>query len=64
VAMETKTDVMHRRNPMLTRRALLTHIHGDSATFPFFAGRTSTPEMALPEERGYSPNASPMWCTA
>src|SRR5260221_2930799 len=27
-----------------------THIHGDPATFPWFAGRTYTPEMALPEE--------------
>jgi hypothetical protein len=27
-----------------------THIHGDPAQFPFFAGRTYTPEMALPEE--------------
>ena len=27
-----------------------THIHGDPAYFPFFAGRTYTPEMALPEE--------------
>src|SRR5471032_1993989 len=27
-----------------------THIHGDPAKFPFFAGRTYTPEMALPEE--------------
>ena len=27
-----------------------THIHGDPARFPFFAGRTDTPEMALPEE--------------
>ena len=27
-----------------------THIHGDPAHFPFFAGRTYTPEMALPEE--------------
>jgi len=27
-----------------------THIHGDPQTFPFFAGRTYTPEMALPEE--------------
>src|SRR5215470_10824798 len=27
-----------------------THIHGDPARFPFFAGRTYTPEMALPEE--------------
>jgi predicted TIM-barrel fold metal-dependent hydrolase len=27
-----------------------THIHGDPGLFPFFAGRTYTPEMALPEE--------------
>ena len=27
-----------------------THIHGDTAQFPFFAGRIYTPEMALPEE--------------
>jgi predicted TIM-barrel fold metal-dependent hydrolase len=27
-----------------------THIHGDPQTFPFFAGRVYTPEMALPEE--------------
>src|ERR671928_36468 len=27
-----------------------THIHGDPTRFPFFAGRTYTPEMALPEE--------------
>lgn len=27
-----------------------THIHGDPGQFPFFAGRTYTPEMALPEE--------------
>ncbi len=27
-----------------------THIHGDPAKFLFFAGRTYTPEMALPEE--------------
>jgi predicted TIM-barrel fold metal-dependent hydrolase len=27
-----------------------THIHGDPATFPFFAGRVYTPETALPEE--------------
>jgi predicted TIM-barrel fold metal-dependent hydrolase len=27
-----------------------THIIGDPATFPFFAGRTYTPETALPEE--------------
>ncbi len=27
-----------------------THIHGDPKRFPFFAGRTYTPEMALPEE--------------
>src|SRR6266446_8285616 len=27
-----------------------THIHGDPTQFPFFAGRTYTPEMALPEE--------------
>src|SRR5438270_12957792 len=27
-----------------------THIHGDPATFPWFAGRTYTPEMALPED--------------
>src|SRR6516164_4528613 len=27
-----------------------THIHGDPANFPWFAGRTYTPEMALPEE--------------
>ena len=27
-----------------------THIHGDPATFPFFAGRVYTPEIALPEE--------------
>ena len=25
-----------------------THIHGDPAKFPWFAGRTYTPEMALP----------------
>lgn len=27
-----------------------THIHGDTAKFPYFAGRTYTPEAALPEE--------------
>src|SRR5438309_12109584 len=27
-----------------------THIHGDPAKFPFFVGRTYTPETALPEE--------------
>jgi predicted TIM-barrel fold metal-dependent hydrolase len=27
-----------------------THIHGDPAQFPFFAGRVYTPETALPEE--------------
>src|SRR3954468_16048622 len=27
-----------------------THIHGDPEKFPFFAGRTYTPEQALPEE--------------
>jgi predicted TIM-barrel fold metal-dependent hydrolase len=27
-----------------------THIHGDPAKFPFFAGRVYTPEQALPEE--------------
>jgi len=27
-----------------------THIHGDPAKFPFFAGRTYTPEPASPEE--------------
>jgi len=27
-----------------------THIHGDPAEYPWFAGRTYTPEMALPEE--------------
>jgi predicted TIM-barrel fold metal-dependent hydrolase len=27
-----------------------THIHGDPTRFPFFAGRTYTPETALPEE--------------
>src|SRR5260221_6707342 len=27
-----------------------THIHGDPAKYPWFAGRTYTPEMALPEE--------------
>ena len=27
-----------------------THIHGDPARFPFFAGRTYTPEPALPDE--------------
>ena len=27
-----------------------THIHGDPERFPFFAGRTYTPETALPEE--------------
>jgi predicted TIM-barrel fold metal-dependent hydrolase len=27
-----------------------THIHGDPARFPWFPGRTYTPEMALPEE--------------
>src|SRR6185436_14699234 len=27
-----------------------THIHGDPENFPFFAGRTYTPEAALPEE--------------
>src|SRR5258708_35090375 len=27
-----------------------THIHGDPAKFPWFAERTYTPEMALPEE--------------
>jgi len=27
-----------------------THIHGDPAKYPWFSGRTYTPEMALPEE--------------
>src|SRR6266705_5511150 len=27
-----------------------THIHGDPEKFPFFAGRTYTPELASPEE--------------
>jgi predicted TIM-barrel fold metal-dependent hydrolase len=27
-----------------------THIHGDPAKFPYFAGRVYTPELALPEE--------------
>jgi predicted TIM-barrel fold metal-dependent hydrolase len=27
-----------------------THIHGDTAKFPFFAGRVYTPELASPEE--------------
>src|SRR5256714_14193162 len=27
-----------------------THIHGDTAQFPFFSGRVYTPEMAMPEE--------------
>jgi predicted TIM-barrel fold metal-dependent hydrolase len=27
-----------------------THIHGDAAKFPFFAGRAYTPELASPEE--------------
>src|ERR1700712_5567837 len=27
-----------------------THIHGDPVKFPWFPGRTYTPEMALPEE--------------
>ena len=27
-----------------------THIHGDPAKFPWFAGRVYTPEMATPEE--------------
>ena len=27
-----------------------THIHGDTATFPYFEGRVYTPEAALPEE--------------
>ena len=27
-----------------------THIHGDPAKYPWFAGRTYTPELALPEE--------------
>src|SRR6476620_10411805 len=27
-----------------------THIHGDPAKFPYFAGRVYTPEIALPEE--------------
>src|SRR5262249_9541181 len=27
-----------------------THIHGDPVKFPWFAGRTYTPETALPEE--------------
>src|SRR4029453_5924256 len=27
-----------------------THIHGDPAKFPWFAGRPYTPEMGLPEE--------------
>src|SRR5258705_5786264 len=27
-----------------------THIHGDPAKFPYFAGRVYTPETALPEE--------------
>ena len=27
-----------------------THIHGDPAKYPWFPGRTYTPEMAMPEE--------------
>ena len=27
-----------------------THIHGDPAKYPWFAGRTYTPELATPEE--------------
>src|SRR5215203_2507398 len=27
-----------------------THIHGDPAKYPWFPGRTYTPEVALPEE--------------
>src|SRR6201996_1381749 len=34
-----------------------THIHGDPAKFPWFAGRTYTPETAVPEEMGALHNA-------
>jgi len=34
-----------------------THIHGDPVKFPWFAGRTYTPETALPEEMGALHNA-------
>src|SRR5262249_46847446 len=37
-----------------------THIHGDPAKFPWFAGRTYTPEMALPEEMTTLHNALKM----
>ena len=37
-----------------------THIHGDPAKFPWFAGRTYTPEMALPEEMTALHNALKM----
>src|SRR5271169_5569934 len=34
-----------------------THIHGDPAIYPFFAGRVYTPETALPEEMATLPKA-------
>jgi len=34
-----------------------THIHGDPAKFPFFAGRVYTPELASPEEMAALHNA-------
>src|SRR5262249_483084 len=34
-----------------------THIHGDPARFPFFAGRTYTPEIALPDPMAALPKA-------
>src|ERR1700716_1073608 len=34
-----------------------THIHGDPAKYPWFPGRTYTPEMALPEEMSTLHNA-------
>jgi predicted TIM-barrel fold metal-dependent hydrolase len=34
-----------------------THIHGDPAKFPFFAGRAYTPELASPEEMSALHNA-------
>src|SRR5712671_7971815 len=37
-----------------------THIHGDPAKFPWFAARTYTPEMALPEEMTTLHNALKM----
>ena len=35
-----------------------THIHGDPAKFPFFAGRVYTPELASPEEMPHCTSAA------